>query len=61
MIGKTFPSKPRFLLPAFPLLLPLARHLARSSLRTIAVLLTALAGASVFYGTYLLTVSHRAL
>ncbi|NUQ97982.1 MAG: hypothetical protein HOY79_16005 [Streptomyces sp.] len=56
-----FSSKPRFLLPAFPLLIPLARHLARSRLRTIVVLLTALAVVSIFYGTYLLTVSHRAL
>ncbi|MEU5630499.1 hypothetical protein ACH47C_03105 [Streptomyces rishiriensis] len=56
-----FTSKPRFLLPAFPLLLPLAVHLARSRLRTVVVLLTALAGVSLFYGTYLLTVSHRAL
>ncbi|MFJ9710985.1 hypothetical protein [Streptomyces sp. NPDC101234] len=56
-----FTSKPRFLLPAFPLLLPLARHLARSRLRTLVVLLTALAVVSLFYGTYLLTVSTRAL
>ncbi|MEU3509801.1 hypothetical protein ABZ733_18245 [Streptomyces longwoodensis] len=49
------------LLPAFPLLLPLALHLARSRLRTLVVLLTALAGVSFFYGTYLLTVSRRAL
>ncbi|MEU9451122.1 hypothetical protein [Streptomyces sp. NPDC048277] len=56
-----FTSKPRFLLPAFPLLLPLALHLARSRLRTIAVLLTTLACVSLFYGTYLLTVSHRTL
>ncbi|RPE39355.1 Gpi18-like mannosyltransferase [Streptomyces sp. Ag109_O5-1] len=56
-----FTSKPRFLLPAFPLLIPLARHLARSRLRTIVVLLTALAVVSLFYGTYLLTVSPRAL
>ncbi|MGW3099541.1 hypothetical protein ACWDCC_39530 [Streptomyces sp. NPDC001102] len=56
-----FTSKPRFLLPAFPLLLPLARHLARSRLRTLVILLTALACVSLFYGTYLLTVSHRAL
>ncbi|MFJ9150814.1 hypothetical protein ACIRP7_22700 [Streptomyces sp. NPDC102270] len=56
-----FSSKPRFLLPAFPLLIPLALHLARSRLRTIVVLLTALAGVSLFYGTYLLTVSHRAM
>ncbi|MGW1744312.1 hypothetical protein ACWCRD_01580 [Streptomyces sp. NPDC002092] len=56
-----FSSKPRFLLPAFPLLIPLARHLARSRLRTIVVLLTALAVVSIFYGTYLLTVSHKAL
>ncbi|GAA3840373.1 glycosyltransferase family 39 protein [Streptomyces coacervatus] len=56
-----FTSKPRFLLPAFPLLIPLARHLARSRLRTLVVLLTALACVSLFYGTDLLTVSHRAL
>ncbi|MFI1004371.1 hypothetical protein ACIP10_34370 [Streptomyces galbus] len=56
-----FPSKPRLLLPAFPLLLPLALHLARSRLRTLVVLLTALAGVSLFYGTYLLTVSRRPL
>ncbi|MFF8929496.1 hypothetical protein ACF1AO_19725 [Streptomyces longwoodensis] len=56
-----FSSKPRLLLPAFPLLLPLALHLARSRLRTLVVLLTALAGVSFFYGTYLLTVSRRAL
>ncbi|MER6530895.1 hypothetical protein [Streptomyces sp. NPDC001508] len=56
-----FSSKPRFLLPAFPLLLPLAVHLARSRLRTITVLLTASGCVSLFYGTYLLTISHRAL
>lgn len=56
-----FTSKPRFLLPAFPLLIPLARHLARSRLRTLVILLTALAVVSLFYGTYLLTVSHRPL
>jgi hypothetical protein len=56
-----FTSKPRFLLPAFPLLIPLALHLARSRLRTIVVLFTALACVSLFYGTYLLTVSDRAL
>ncbi|MEU3340451.1 hypothetical protein [Streptomyces sp. NPDC006668] len=56
-----FTSKPRLLLPAFPLLLPLALHLARSRLRTIVVLFTALASVSLFYGTYLLTLSHRAL
>lgn len=56
-----FSSKPRFLLPAFPLLIPLARHLARSRLRTLVILLSTLAVVSLFYGTYLLTVSHRAL
>ncbi|MFF4801269.1 hypothetical protein ACFY1U_23225 [Streptomyces sp. NPDC001351] len=56
-----FSSKPRFLLPAFPLLIPLARHLARSRLRTLVILLSSLAVVSLFYGTYLLTVSHRAL
>ncbi len=49
------------LLPAFPLLLPLAPHLARSRLRGIVDLLTALVGVSLFYGAHLLTVSHRAL
>lgn len=56
-----FTSKPRLLLPAFPLLLPLALHLARSRLRTLVVVVTSLAGVSLFYGTYLLTVSRRAL
>ncbi|MFF0744356.1 hypothetical protein ACFYVL_28550 [Streptomyces sp. NPDC004111] len=52
-----FESKPRFLLPAFPLLLPLACALARTRRRTAAVVLTALAGVSMAYGTYLVTVA----
>ncbi|MGW1560572.1 hypothetical protein ACWCQ1_29170 [Streptomyces sp. NPDC002144] len=56
-----FTSKPRFLLPAFPLLLPLALHLARSRLRTLVILLAAMAGVSLFYGIYLITVSPATL
>jgi hypothetical protein len=56
-----FTSRPRLLLPAFPLLLPLAVALARARPRTVAVLLTGLAGFSLFYGTYLLTISRRVL
>ncbi|MDX6312568.1 MAG: hypothetical protein QOF44_2032 [Streptomyces sp.] len=56
-----FTSRPRLLLPAFPLLIPLALALARARLRTVAVLLAGLAGFSFFYGTYLLTVSRHSL
>ncbi|MEU3464923.1 hypothetical protein ABZ721_33855 [Streptomyces sp. NPDC006733] len=51
-----FGSKPRFLLPAFPLLLPAALALAKARPRTAAVAVAALAGLSFFHGTYLLTV-----
>lgn len=51
-----FGSKPRFLLPAFPLLIPAAPALAKARPRTAAVAVAALAGLSFFYGTYLLTV-----
>ncbi|MBT2384100.1 hypothetical protein [Streptomyces sp. ISL-11] len=59
-IGGTsyFASKPRFLLPAFPLLLPVAVAMARARPRTVAVTVGALAGLSFFYGTYLLTVAR---
>jgi hypothetical protein len=49
-------SKPRFLMVAFPLLLPLARTLAGAPRRTVVVLLTAAALASAWYGGYLLVV-----
>ncbi|WP_186318988.1 hypothetical protein [Streptomyces sp. SAJ15] len=52
-----FPSKPRFLLPAFPLLLPAALAMARARRRTVLVTVGALAGLSWCYGTYLLTVA----
>ncbi|MFI9205773.1 hypothetical protein [Streptomyces sp. NPDC053048] len=52
-----FASKPRFLLPAFPLLLPAAVAMARARPRTLAVTAGALAGLSYFYGTYLLAVA----
>lgn len=47
-------SKARFLLPAFPLLLPIAVALSRVRLRAAAVVLSALALASAWYGGYLL-------
>ncbi|MER6911276.1 hypothetical protein ABT354_06345 [Streptomyces sp. NPDC000594] len=56
-----FESKPRFLLPAFPLLLPLARVLARARPGVLAVVTGALATVSFAYGTYLLTLSPIAL
>jgi hypothetical protein len=48
-------TKGRLLLPAFPLLLPLAVPLARAGRGTLAVVLPALALASGWYGAYLLT------
>jgi hypothetical protein len=54
-----FQCKPRFLLPAFPLLLPLARalvHTARARPWHTAVVACALAGLSFAYGAYLLVV-----
>ncbi|MES4906279.1 MULTISPECIES: hypothetical protein [unclassified Streptomyces] len=53
-----FASKPRFLLPAFPLLLPLAVGMARARPRTAVLTGGALAGLSFVYGTYLLTVAR---
>ncbi|MES4890355.1 hypothetical protein [Streptomyces sp. NPDC096012] len=52
-----FVSKPRFLLPAFPLLLPLARALVRTARARpwhATVVVAALAGLSYLYGAYLL-------
>jgi hypothetical protein len=56
-----FESKPRFLLPAFPLLLPLACALRKARPRAATVVITALAGLSFCYGAYLLTVARMAL
>ncbi|MEV5873589.1 hypothetical protein AB0L75_05005 [Streptomyces sp. NPDC052101] len=59
-----FESKPRFLLPAFPLLLPLARGLVRTA-RTrpwhTTVLVAALAGLSYLYGAYLVVYAEAPL
>ncbi|MEU4124077.1 MULTISPECIES: glycosyltransferase family 39 protein [Streptomyces] len=49
-----FESKPRFLLPAFPLLLPLAAVMARARPRSAVVVTAGLAGLSYAYGVYLL-------
>jgi hypothetical protein len=45
-----FGSKPRYLLPAFPLLLPLALRLSRLRVRTVAGVLGVLAAGSAAYG-----------
>ncbi|MFF7180047.1 glycosyltransferase family 39 protein [Streptomyces sp. NPDC008121] len=56
-----FESKPRFLVPAFPLLIPPALALTRARPRAAIVLITALAGLSFGYGVYLLTLANMAL
>ncbi|MFJ9704647.1 MULTISPECIES: hypothetical protein [unclassified Streptomyces] len=59
-----FESKPRFLLPAFPLLLPLARALVRTARARpwhATVVVAALAGLSFSYGAYLVVVAHTPL
>ncbi|WSV01515.1 hypothetical protein OG217_17525 [Streptomyces sp. NBC_01023] len=50
-----FECRPRFLLPAFPLLLPVAWAMAKARPRTVIVVITVLAGLSLGYGAYLLT------
>ncbi|MGV9319144.1 hypothetical protein [Streptomyces sp. NPDC003660] len=60
----SFSSKPRFLLPAFPLLVPAARALARTWRdRPAAAFLIggALAAASVLYGAYVTVLVHSPL
>ncbi|MBT2440729.1 glycosyltransferase family 39 protein [Streptomyces sp. ISL-36] len=56
-----FESKPRFLLPAFPLLMPLAQALTKARPRAAIVVVTALAGLSFGYGVYALTLARMAL
>ncbi|MEU1073227.1 MULTISPECIES: hypothetical protein [unclassified Streptomyces] len=56
-----FESKPRFLLPAFPLLLPLAAALTKARPRAAVTVTAALAGLSFAYGAYLLTLAPMAL
>ncbi|MCS0604820.1 hypothetical protein NX794_26915 [Streptomyces sp. LP11] len=60
----SFSSKPRFLLPAFPLLIPAARALARSwrlHPAQAVCLYGALAAASLGFGAYVLAVAHSPL
>ncbi|MEV7687910.1 hypothetical protein [Streptomyces bungoensis] len=60
----SFSSKPRFLLPVFPLLIPPARALARTwRTRPAHVLLMggALAAVSLLYGAYVTVVAHSPL
>ncbi|MYQ66747.1 MULTISPECIES: mannosyltransferase family protein [Streptomyces] len=59
-----FECKPRFLLPAFPLLLPLARALTRTARARpwhATVVVCALAGLSFCYGAYLVVVARTPL
>ncbi|MGW2860557.1 hypothetical protein [Streptomyces sp. NPDC001205] len=56
-----FESKPRFLLPAFPLLIPVALALTRARPRAAITVTAALAGLSFCYGAYLLTLATMAL
>jgi Dolichyl-phosphate-mannose-protein mannosyltransferase len=51
-----FSCKPRFLLPAFPLLIPCAAALAKARPRVTAPAVVALTGISLGYGAYVLTV-----
>ncbi|MFB6812036.1 glycosyltransferase family 39 protein [Streptomyces sp. NPDC056387] len=53
-----FESKPRFLLPAFPLLLPVAAAMARARPRSAVVATAGLAGLSYGYGLYLLLIAR---
>ncbi|MFD0379886.1 hypothetical protein [Streptomyces sp. NPDC127112] len=48
-----FESKPRFLLPAFPLLLPVASAMAKARPRTAVAVTVGMAGLSFGYGAYL--------
>ncbi|MFH8344719.1 hypothetical protein [Streptomyces sp. NPDC018045] len=52
-----FPSKPRFLLPAFPLLVPVAVALARARPRSVVLATGSLAVLSLGYGVYLLAMA----
>ncbi|WP_425505764.1 hypothetical protein [Streptomyces typhae] len=59
-----FESKPRFLLPAFPLLIPVALAVTRTAKarpRAAYLVVGALAGLSVAYGTYLVTIARMPL
>ncbi|WP_199829189.1 hypothetical protein [Streptomyces rimosus] len=56
-----FPSKPRFLLPAFPLLIPAAVALARARPRAVVLTTGTLAALSLGYGLYLLTMAPEPL
>ncbi|MFJ3904393.1 glycosyltransferase family 39 protein [Streptomyces sp. NPDC090025] len=56
-----FESKPRFLLPAFPLLLPLARAMTRARPGAAIVVIAGLAGLSFAYAPYALTLARMAL
>jgi hypothetical protein len=59
-----FESKPRFLLPAFPLLLPLTRALVRTARARpwhATLVVGALAGLSFAYGAYLVVIAHTPL
>ncbi|WP_406349184.1 hypothetical protein OHA44_36515 [Streptomyces sp. NBC_00144] len=62
-IGGTgyYASRPRFLLPAFPLLLPPALALTKARPHTAAVLITTIAAISWTYGVHTLLRQHRTM
>lgn len=57
--GVYFP-RARFLMPGFPLLLPVALHLARASRRHLVLALTAAVAGSAYLGAYMSLVWHAA-
>ncbi|OIK27881.1 hypothetical protein VT52_009125 [Streptomyces malaysiense] len=62
LVSGPFESKPRFLLPAFPLLIPAAQwlvHRWRTDPDTTRRLCGCLAGFSLLYGTYLVTFANH--
>lgn len=64
VVSGPFSSKPRFLLPAFPLLMPMARSLVRawrSRPQRAALVGVSLAAVSVVYGAYLVLIARQPL
>lgn len=63
-VSGPFASKPRFLLPAFPLLVPVARALAktwRTRRAKVCLLVGTLAAVSLAYGTFLVALARQPL
>jgi hypothetical protein len=58
--GGVYPPRARFLLPGFPLLLPVALALARAARRYVVVAVAGAVGCSAFCGAYMLLMWHGA-